>query len=71
MSKTKTKVIKIWWFEDAPKEYQEASTSGGDEDWIVFIPTGIDYPIQLENLGCCSNNEFLVAGGKIIIATHA
>ena len=30
--------IKIWSFYDAPKELQELSLNGGDEDWIAIIP---------------------------------
>jgi len=34
--------IKIWRFEDAPKEYQDLSEHGGDEDYIAYIPKDLD-----------------------------
>jgi len=33
--------IKIWKFDDAPECYKMLSTSGGDEDWIAFIPNSL------------------------------
>ena len=30
--------IRIWPFEYAPQRFQEFSASGGDEDWVAFVP---------------------------------
>jgi hypothetical protein len=69
-------MIKVWRFEDAPKEYQELSTNGGDEDWIAFVPTEMndDYIPWLESgssFGCCCVDKYNVLGGTIHIACHA
>ena len=32
------KQIIVWRYEDAPKELQEMSQHGGDEDWVVEVP---------------------------------
>lgn len=46
------KPISIWRFEDAPPEYQELSSHGGDEDWVVhctkearncYLPGGLEH----------------------------
>lgn len=34
----KNKPILVWPFDEAPKEYQNLSTNGGDEDWLAFVP---------------------------------
>ena len=49
---TSENTIKIWRFEDAPIKYQQLSTNGGDEDWVVEIPTGIPYPDDFYWLSC-------------------
>lgn len=33
--------ILVWRWEDAPQEYRDLSTHGGDEDWVVFIPRSV------------------------------
>jgi hypothetical protein len=70
------KTILVWRFEDAPKEYQELSDHGGDEDWVAFVPEYMkDYWIGwLESgsyFGCASVSEHEVAGDIIRIGAHA
>jgi hypothetical protein len=38
----KTKVIKVWRFQDAPQRLRKLSRHGGDEDWIVLVPKHLD-----------------------------
>ncbi len=38
--------IKIWPYNEAPKDFQ--FYRGGDEDFVVFIPTGVEVPYWLE-----------------------
>jgi hypothetical protein len=70
------KMIKVWKFEDAPKEYQDLSTNGGDEDWIAFVPSEFsdDWISWLQTgtpFGCCDVEEINVLGGTIHIGCHA
>jgi hypothetical protein len=70
------KTIKVWKFEDAPKEYRDLSTNGGDEDWIAFVPAALseDWIGWLESgspFGCCCVDEYKVEGGVIRIGCHS
>lgn len=70
------KMIKVWPFYDAPKEYQEMSKNGGDEDWVAFVPaalanTWIGWLEEGQSFGCCSVDEYVVDGGVIKIGSHA
>jgi hypothetical protein len=66
---------KIWTFFDAPPEYRQLSGHGGDEDWVVFIPDGVDiYPLTwddsyIQYWGHMDRHE--VAGGVVIIFAHS
>jgi len=33
-----TEPIRVWRYEDAPKELQDLSSNGGDEDWLAEVP---------------------------------
>ena len=77
----------IWRFSDAPKEYQELSSYGGDEDWILACPDGWDMgydkcskdnkPIDsiayswIDRLGVCDVSEHRVENGWVYIEAHA
>ena len=68
--------IQLWRYGDAPKEYQDLSEHGGDEDWIAFMPDSFSYgwPLFLDegtSFGCCSVSEHKVEGGTIRIGAHA
>lgn len=45
-----TKCITVWEFYEAPEFVQRLSTHGGDEDGIVWIPTGVRAPWWVEKL---------------------
>jgi hypothetical protein len=68
--------VKVWRFEESPKEYQALSKNGGDEDWVAFIPDEMKYywVPWLEHgtpFGCCCVDEFKVDGGMVKIGSHA
>ena len=67
--------IRVWQFEDAPKEYKILSPHRGDEDWVAFIPDHLGIYISwIEEgtpFGCCSVSTHEVAGGIIKIGAHA
>ena len=72
--------IKIWKFHDAPKEFQDLSISGGDEDYLTLIPPNYiqEYFGFLDciHFGCCSIDEIkiekgLYKGYSVLIGTHA
>ncbi len=71
--------IKIWRFHDAPADFQDMSTSGGDEDWLALVPPSYknEYLPFLEgdSFGCCSVDiiepKGFYKGYTIFIGTHA
>lgn len=64
--------IKIWAYENAPAEYQILN-SGGDEDYIIFVPNGQELPWCIESaLTRCGNMPSTkVDGGIIYLSSHA
>lgn len=32
------RMIRVWRWKDAPEELKALSTSGGDEDWLAWVP---------------------------------
>ncbi len=66
---------KIWRFADAPQHYREQSSNGGDEDYVVFIPDGLElWPLDhggdyVPGWGHCDHLE--VSGGTLLIFAHA
>lgn len=71
-----TKAIIVWKFDDAPKEYRELSTNGGDEDWVAFVPSCLldDWIGWLDSgssFGCSSVDEYIVDGGVVRIGSHS
>lgn len=78
--------VKIWRFCDAPKEFQELSDHGGDEDYILWLPPdwdewGDDYRLfhfSLEDLETEYDPKWLhcqvrtlADGAKLVITAHA
>ena len=72
------KATVVWRFEDAPPELRKLSSHGGDEDWLLLFPPGIDPD---ETTWACSDGEIfgdwcnsrqtLPDGHTVIIAAHA
>jgi hypothetical protein len=68
--------ILVWSFCDAPKEYQDLSPHGGDEDWLALVPDHMDgdYIGWLESggsFGCCDVSRHKVEAGTVFIGAHA
>lgn len=72
--------ILVWPFYEAPKELQDFSGNGGDEDWIAYIPKNIvakygDWIGWLETSSFDSMQEpqvyDLKSGARIVIGSHA
>lgn len=70
--------IRVWRFEDAPKELQDLSTNGGDEDWVALIPPRLKdaYIPWLEqpSFGCCDVDSYEhpeLPGYTVKIGCHA
>ncbi len=74
--------ILVWHWQDAPDNYKALSTSGGDEDWVAFVPVALagTYIPWLEGggpFGCCSVSEHAiettngVRKGTVYIGAHA
>jgi len=75
--------IKVWRFEDAPPELQSMSQHGGDEDWIVLVPSSMkdsmkedimDYglPRWIAATDTCRDpsEQILANGDLLIIGAH-
>jgi hypothetical protein len=62
------KAIKIWSFEDAPTQWQFGN---GDQDWVVFIPEGLDHPYWLDHSSFGEFFETEVQGGTVLVGCHA
>lgn len=68
------KPIQVWRFDDAPSEYQKLSQNGGDEDFVVFVPSeyGDFWAPWIDATDACRDPEVHeVKGGKIYIGSHA
>lgn len=80
-------MIQIWPFYMAPKEWQELSQNGGDEDIIMFVPNGFDYADNFPHshgyqtdivtaitlaIGISGiPDEYEVPGGRVYIGAHS
>jgi hypothetical protein len=71
--------MKVWRFEDAPEELRRLSEHGGDEDWILFVPSdlwdGEVWPLWAAEgtpFGPCSvSHHRLADGSRVLIGAHA
>lgn len=70
--------IRVWRFEDAPRELQDLSVNGGDEDWLLEVPPGVldDYmPTWVYATDSCGEPDVLdhpkKKGWHVIIGSHA
>lgn len=69
--------IKVWPFYDAPKELQNLSPHGGDEDWLALIPPQYaklwcGWMESGTSFGCCDVSEYKLPDENIVkIGTHA
>ncbi len=65
----------VWRWEDAPKRFQCLSFSGGDEDWVIWIPEM--FKEDIEYLSCFRQNysaydwhPIPLNGGYVVILAH-
>lgn len=78
--------ITVWRFDDAPEEYRNLSTHGGDEDWVIFVPqelvgsaTALDLELDTGDTWEWKRwarvwgwlRHYEVEGGVVFIAAHA
>jgi hypothetical protein len=68
--------ILLWRYEEAPLSYKETGDNGGDEDWVAFVPDGVEVPWWIEQDGgthfaVCESKEFAVEGGRIFVGSHS
>jgi hypothetical protein len=72
-----TQPMKLWRFQDAPVYLQQLSTNGGDEDWVLLVPAGVDAPFWVEINGachfgaCCTDRYQLTDASEVYIGCHA
>ena len=69
------RAIYVWSFYDAPAFLQRMSEHGGDEDWIVVMPSGHSALEWCHWLNCMSHGEEpsrydLPCGAVVFIAAH-
>lgn len=66
----------LWNWADAPEEFRQLSGHGGDEDYVMFVPTGVEAPWSVTGgggswFGCCDISEHPVVDGIVYIGAHA
>lgn len=66
--------ILVYRWKDAPQQWKDLSTNGGDEDWLAFVPKQLEseYMPFLEE-GRFGNlvDSYDVDGGVVLISSHA
>jgi hypothetical protein len=63
--------ILVWAFYDAPGEVAKLSPHGGDEDWVIFVPVGVDVPEWVDRLSSCGASRHETEKGLVFITAHA
>jgi hypothetical protein len=67
--------ITVWRFEDAPADFRDMSQHGGDEDWLAYVPEGIEQPSWMYSgtpFGCFDVSEHkCIGGGTVYIGAHS
>lgn len=66
--------IKVWRFEDAPTEYSNQSSNGGDEDWVILIPASMagDWISWIDSPSFGENKTYKQENGDVlVISSHA
>ena len=78
--------ILLWPFHEAPEDFKRLSQSGGDEDFLAFVPDdffdsryfpsshGVQYDFLSrlkQAMGVCNTEQHEVEGGFILIGTHS
>lgn len=67
--------ISIWHFDGAPDKYRVQSGHGGDEDWIIYSPPGLDpnaAEVIVEKIAICDFTHHPQEDGSVVwITAHA
>lgn len=67
--------ILVWKFQDAPEPIKVIASSGGDEDWVAFVPKCLrDEYIHWLEVGCfgiCHVKRYRFQDGDILVGKHA
>lgn len=64
--------ILLWPWDDAPEEYRQLSTNGGDEDRVAFVPEKFRKSwLPVSPNEWLDIDEYEVEGGVIRIGVHA
>lgn len=65
----------LWPFDKAPEALRALSQNGGDEDWILVLPPGVDRPFFTDDgqaFGRCGVEEHVLpCGRRVLIGCHA
>jgi hypothetical protein len=74
--KPKDEPILVWEYKNTPTEIQALANSGGDEDWVAWVPKALsgDYIQWLQDgyFGCCKVRTMdLPDGSYIAVGQHA
>jgi hypothetical protein len=80
-----SRAVRIWPFGAAPRPYQDLSPFGGDEDWVILIPSGMVLSFQfiensfrcqyygietmIDGLTVCDNSVHRLEDGSVIVIT--
>lgn len=67
--------IMVWPFHSAPEAYRNLSPHFGDEDWVAFVPSDCNDPVDWlasgTPFGRCETSAHEVTGGTVYIGAHA
>lgn len=67
-----SRAILLWAWDAAPAELRALSTHGGDEDFVAFVPNGVDDSYVRDALfqHYAHVSEAAHDGGTLLIAAH-
>lgn len=67
-----SRAILIWAWDDAPAELREIASLGGDEEFVVFAPNGVDGRLLRDVLTqrFSDTNELAHDDGTLLVWAH-
>jgi len=65
------KVILIFPWEEAPPQYRELFSQGGDEDWLAIVPPNLGWINWLDHFGSCVTSYQITDGWIVYVSAHA
>ncbi len=66
--------MQLWAFASAPQALKALSTNGGDEDWVMFVPEGLEQDGSYFAMMFQPVNQpaiYYAAEGSVYIWSHA